>query len=134
MAAPPRFKNFSREDFRGAPTWFDPLFATLNESLGGLVNAISGRLTRSENFLAGEHMDKTFTTAATVGATWPLAFRNALPTKPKHVWVTSLRRADGAALSAAYSMTWDLAGDGGLRLTFQGLDASTEYRASIAYE
>jgi hypothetical protein len=43
-------------------------------------------------------------------------------------------KTDGTALANAWSMTWGLSQQNQLELTFQGLEASTKYRATILYE
>lgn len=136
MAAPPRFKALSREDFRGAPEWFEPLFRLINESLSAIGNALDRRLTRTENLLAAEKVGAELTTRAVLADTWPLTIKNDLPgsVRPKHVWVTQLQRADGVRITDAWSMTWKLNGNGQLELELQGLAVSTSYRLSIAYE
>ncbi len=134
MAAPPRFKTLTREDFADAPPWFDRLVAMLNETLGALSGALARRLTRAENMLSGIREGATFTTAATVDDTWPVELKADPLVRPKHVWVTKFARQDGVPLSAAWSMSWGLTSAGNLGLTFQGLDASTQYVFSVVYE
>lgn len=133
MATPPKFKRFVREDFAGAPAWFEPLFVTLNEVLGAVVDGFSKKLTRSENF-ASQEKQLEFTTESTGASPESLAVRNELSFRPKHCWVTSLERADGAAISSAFSMTWTLDQNNQLRLSLQGLSAATKYRMTIVYE
>lgn len=134
MAAPPRFKRFSTEDFPAAPAWFQSFIVPLNEVLTGLVDGFSRRLTRSENFLSGERAGITFTTDAAGATPELLAVKNELPGRPKHCWVTRLERTDNAAIAAAWSMTWSLDQNNTLRLRLQGLVASTKYRMSVIYE
>lgn len=134
MAAPPRFKAFSREDFPDAPEWFTTFLLPLNETVGGLVNALSRRLTRSENLLAAGKTGIEFSTQATVDNTWPLRLKNELPIRPSHLWATRLERADGGHISTPWSLTWRLAQSGEVEIRMQGLTASTKYRLSIAYE
>lgn len=126
MALVPRFKSFTREDFRGAPDWFEPLFLTLNEVMGGLVAALSGRLTRADNFTASDKTGAEF-------AAPTFHLKNFLATKPKHFQCTKLERIDGAAISAAWSMTWAISATD-IVVTFQGLTAGDKYRASFIYE
>lgn len=133
MAAIPKFKRFAREDFAGAPSWFEPLLVLLNEILGAIVDAFSKKLTRSEN-LASYEKDVEFTTEADSSAPATLAVKNELPFRPRHCWATFLERADGSALSAAYSFTWTLDQNNQLRLKVQGLSATTKYRMRIVYE
>lgn len=62
---------------------------------------------------------------------------------PREVWCTDIERVDAAAITAAYSMTWSLL-DGGdqsrlgliggyISAQFQGLPASTQFRASLRW-
>lgn len=134
MAAPPRFKAFARESFPDSPEWFAQFLLPLNEAVGGLVLAISRRLTRAENLFAAEKVRLAFTTRETLADTWPLKVKNELSVRPTHLWLTKLERDDGAAISSAFSLTWTVGKDGLLELTLQGLDAATKYHLSIAYE
>jgi hypothetical protein len=134
MAPPPRFRQLSREDFREAPKWFEPLFTMLNEALGALSSAIDHRLTRTDNLQASEKIGLEFTTKGSLAATWPLVVKNTLPTQPKHVWVTKLEPTNGASVSSAWSMTWKLNQSNQIELELQGLAELTPYRLSIAYE
>lgn len=54
-------------------------------------------------------------------------------TTPRHVQA-SLKRRDGADIQTPWSFSWSLNQGGQILLSFQGLTASTEYLASIAYE
>jgi len=76
----------------------------------------------------------TFTTKATAADTFPLSVKWNTPQAPVHVVCTKLQRADNKPLTAAFSMTWGLTQAGQLQLWFQGLDASVQYVANIAYE
>lgn len=134
MGLAPRFKRMSREDFAGSPAWFDPLFDVLNNVLGDTSNALTKNVTRSENLSATDKVGLTFKTRATIAETWPVVFKNSLATQPLHVVVSRFDRVDGAALTAAYSMTWKMNQSNEVELTFQGLDPSTDYRASVVYE
>lgn len=134
MASPPRFKRFASEDFPGAPGWFESLLVPLNEVLGGLVEGVTKRLTRDQNFLSGAKTGIEFTTDATGLVPDLLAVKNILPIRPSHCWVTSLDRVDGAAITAAWSMTWVMDQGNTIRLSLQGLSASTKYRMSVVYE
>lgn len=134
MAQPPRFKSFSRENFPDAPEWFAQFLLPLNEVTSGLVNAISKRLTRKENFLAAEKVGLVFTTRETAADTFPLRLKSELPSRPTHLWVTRLDVVEGEPISTPFSLTWRMAASGEIEVTFQGLAASTKYRATLAYE
>lgn len=132
MATPPRFKRFSLEDYPGAPAWLGPLFLVLNETIDGLVEALNNALTRSENFASVEKLGIELRSAAS-GAT-VLTLGNQLATNPRHCWITSLRRKDGAAIAAAYALSWQMSSRNELKLTIVGLAASTDYLLSVVYE
>lgn len=134
MAQPPRFRRFAREDFPDAPAWLERLFLVLNETVGGLVEALEGRLTRSENLLSGTREGIVFATNAEGAPDPALAIAHGLPVRPRHCWVTRLERVDGAPITDAWSMTWALDDNNALRLSLQGLTALTRYRMSIAFE
>lgn len=134
MAAPPRFKSFRMEEYPGAPSWLQVLLPKLNESVGGLVNAISGRLTRKENFQSFEKLDYAFTTKPVAEETWPLRLTNALPFRPNHCILTKLVRDDRAAIVSPFCFTWDCNASGQLQFWVQGLDASTGYKMNLVVE
>lgn len=130
---PPRFKALSREDFRGAPSWFEPLFILLNEVLGGVVRGLAQGLTRRENFASGIQEDIVFTSDGS-GFLMNHPVKNQLPFRPSHCWVTRLARDDGAALLAPWSMSWKLNQKNQLEVSMQGLDDTAKYVMSLVYE
>lgn len=127
MATPPRFTAFRYQDFAGAPEWTNGLLKTLNDVLTATVENMSKRLTRDDNFQAGEKLGASF-------AAPMLVFKHELPTQPRHVSVTNLSREDGVALSAAWSWSWRITQQGLIELTFQGLTSGNKYIASVTYE
>lgn len=135
MAAPPRFKALRPEDLQdNVPKWGEQLLLAWNETIGGIANALTRRLTRGDNFLAGERIGGTFRTKATAADTWPIEVKNELPFPPRHVCVSKLERVDGSDITTAWSMTWRMGASNLIQLSFQGLPASTEFRFSILYE
>jgi len=135
MAQPPRFRAIRPEDLKGdVPEWAQQLLLALNETLGSIASALTGRLTRSENFLSGSKSGGTFRTKATLADTWPVEVKNLLPFQPTHVICSRLERVDGAAITDAWSYTWKMGANGLIQLSFQGLSVSTEYRFSLLYE
>ncbi len=135
MARPPRFRAIRPEDLPGeVPEWAQTFLLTLNDALGTIANALTGGLTREDNFRAGERVGLTFRTEATVANTWPVEVKHGMPVSPRHVVCSRMDRVDGAAHSAAWSMSWKLGTNGLIQLTFQGLSASTEYRFNLLYE
>lgn len=129
---PPRIKSFSRESVPGAPAFMEQVFLLLNEALSQISGALSRRLTRNENMYASEKMGCEFTTPATGVPT--LTIKWDVVSKPKHVDVTGLRRSDSAAITSAWSCTYDLTSTGNIQLSFQGLAASTTYRCNVRWE
>lgn len=132
MAAPPRSRGLSREAFPGLPAALDPLLTVLNEFMASTSAALSRRLSRLENFYAGEKTGIAFKSpaagVATVTVKWEAVGR------PRHVVPSGLARRDGAEISAAWSCTWRLTDQGQIAITFQGLAASTDYVCGILYE
>jgi hypothetical protein len=132
MAPPPRIRSIARESIPGAPAWVDPLLQLIGEALGQVSIALSRRLTRTENFYAGEKLGVFFKTPAS-GVPMALVKWDTVD-KPKHVDVTSLARLDGVAITAAWSCTHVLNQRGQIELSFQGLAASTDYRCNVRWE
>lgn len=52
MAQPPRVRAFTRESIPGAEAWAEPLFQLLNETAGQSADALTQKLTFTENFAA----------------------------------------------------------------------------------
>ena len=129
----PRFQAFRMEDLPGAPRWLEPFLAQLNQVMGTLVDGFSGRLTRRENMLSAEKLGYAFTTKANTPDTWPLRFKNELPTRPRFLWA-NLERKNGTAIVATWSYTWALNASNEIEVWLQGLDASTDYRLSLVWE
>ncbi len=132
MAQTPRFRTISREDYPDAPEWFDTFITSYNEAVGGLVDALDQGLTREENFASKGKTGIAFKTTAAGNAV--VDFANGLTTSPQHVWLTNLKRKDGAALTVPFSMTWTLSSKGTVQCTLLGLSASTDYLLSVLYE
>ncbi len=134
MAGVPRFKRLSVEDYKGAPEWVEPMFRTLNEVVGGVVDGMSRRLTRSQNFLASEAVAREFKTANHASDTEPATVKPDISVRPRHVVLSKLEKVSGGKITTAFSMSWRLLQTGEIELTFQGLEADTDYRFSITYE
>lgn len=132
MAETPRFRQLSLQDYPEAPAWMAALFTVLNDTLGGLVNALNNGLTRSENLASKARVGIAFRTPASGNAT--LLFGNDLGATPTHVWPTKLARKDGTAIAAPYALTWSLNSGGQVQVTMLGLVASTDYLLSVLYE
>ncbi len=64
MAAPPRTRSIAKEDFPDAPEWFTKLAETLNPFLTDTGNALSGRLSLTDNVACAVNTFK-FTMPAT---------------------------------------------------------------------
>lgn len=133
MASPPKNLVLRKEDYQGSPPWLGKLFLQLNEFFTSVFVALARGLTRSEN-LRSTVKAITFTTLAIPDNTFPVAVKHDLGQRPTDVWVGRLRRVDGAAITDAWSLTWDLDSNGNLSVRFQGLDASTQYEARLILE
>ena len=129
----PRFKKFTAEDFKGAPQWFLEFLTPLSEALSDIVAALSGRLTRSDNFLSKAE-PISFTTAATAANTFPLRYKNKLGAKVSAASVWSFAKKNGTAPAAAWSVTIIPNQNDELELTFQGLENATDYVGVLIYE
>lgn len=123
----PKPLTLRKEDYKDAPAWTERLFAQLNEWLGVTTSALTGALTRADN-MASRVKTIAFTSDTVVSV------KHGLGKRASDVWLGRLRRADGAAITAAYSMTWDHDGSDGVKLRFQGLVAATRYEARIIVE
>lgn len=134
MSAPPRLRGLSRETTPDAPGWWDRVLAVLSPFIGDVTASLSNGLTRKENFRSGVNENVRFATKATIADTWPVLVKNELNVRPYGCSLVDLERVDGADIDGAFSMTWKLNQKNQLGLTFQGLEASTEYRATIVYE
>lgn len=135
MAAPPKTKGLLLEDFKEAPSWLGKLFTPLNEFMSSVSNALSGRLTRKDNFLGySEAFD--FTTKAAAADTFPLRFKNKLlgGAKPTSVWVGQIHKYSGAKMVAAWSPEWVLNSDGEVEITLTGLENSTRYVGTFNFD
>lgn len=89
MAQPPRFKTFKVEEFPGLPPAMRPFFDRLSEFSGSVSDALTQRLTRSENMRAGEQIGAIFTAPS-------LTIKSSMAVRPRHVWVTHLEPVNGA--------------------------------------
>lgn len=133
MAQPPRIRGLSRENTPDAPAWWDRVLAVLLPFFSDTTNALTKGLTRRENMVGGTG-EVTFTTKGTVADTWPVAMKHDMASRPSDWWISRIEKTSGAALANAVSLTAKLNQKNQLELTFQGLEASTEYRARIMYE
>ena len=133
MSTPARVR-LTAETAPEAPSWWkEKLLPVIQSALADVGNALKKGLTRREN-MVGDWDDVTFRTSAAVADTWPVPRKHRMAGKPEHVVCSRLKRKDGAAITAAWSMTWDLSGTNEIQLTFQGLSDATEYEARILYE
>lgn len=134
MATPPRLRGFTRDSIPDLPAWMDRVILLLTNVFADISGALDKNLTRREN-MRGDWSDVEFTTRTTVADTYPILVKNRMaPNRPSLVWGADLERDDGAIISDPWSVTWALGQSGDIELTFQGLRASTKYRARIAYE
>lgn len=113
--------QFKAADFPDLPPRF---LEVLNRGLRPLFDA----LRRVPEF--GEAENLSFVSAASGNSAAEVKITTAA--RPKHVQVTMLRRDDAAALTAAWSFTWELSKET-IKLSFQGLPASVKCRFSLEY-
>ncbi len=133
MSAPPRLKSVAREATPDAPGWWDRILTLLNPFLTDVQGCLDKGLTRREN-MRGDFTEIEFTTSATLADTWPISAKHTMKTRPMACWHGDVKRVDGATIDNPFSMTFRLGASNLLELTFQGLAASTKYRAVILYE
>jgi hypothetical protein len=135
MALPPKTKKIVTEDFKEAPAWFAKFLAPLNEFMTSVADALTGRLTRAENFL-GYYEEVDFTTAAVASDTFPLKFKNKLlgGVRPRSVYVGRIKKYNGVRMSAAYSIEWDLNQQGEIEVVFIGLENGTRYLGTLVFD
>ena len=131
MAKLPPISRIVKEDFPDEP-WAEKLLWPVNRFFESVVSALNRNLTFTEN-LAGEIKQISFTTQATVADTWPIKFLPSTPSRPTDVWVTSLRRTDGATTTSATSIDWELASDGQVQINnIAGLTGGEGYIIRLA--
>ncbi len=134
MSAPPRLRSLSMETTPDAPGWWERVLAVLSPFIQDVSGALSKGLTRRENMRSNYNDKVRFTTKATLADTWPILVKNDLGMRAYACWLVDLVRIDGADIDYAPAMTWKHDDKGQFALTFHGLEASTEYRATIIYE
>lgn len=134
MALAPKFRSF-RLDAVAAPADVQPDVAQslTNSSMtqNEMVHALSRGLTRRDNFAGTEKLNALFTTQASGAMTCRIA--HGMASNPKHRVCTNLERVDGTAL-AVWSCNSVLQSGGFVLFTWQGLVASTQYRASFTFD
>jgi hypothetical protein len=134
MAPPPKPLNLRAEDMGDLPEWAQNLVEQLNTFAAQVNECLSKGITRTDNLQATGKVGLVFTTKATASDTFPIKVAHGLPQNPEHADCTKLERADGTAVSAAYSMTWSATSEGQALISFQGLSNSTKYRVNLTFE
>jgi hypothetical protein len=133
MARPPFYRALRPEDYDGAPDWALKMFENLNQSLGQTKDALARGLTRNENMQAGSRTAIPFTSAAS--GTTTVRVKTDLGFTPQHATVSGLRKRNGQAITAVWSATAvPTSTTGSFDVTFQGLDASTDYFFNVLFE
>lgn len=140
MASAPTPRLLRASDFGDSlPNGVGALLDAFNQFQQETINALAGRLTLGDNIAAGFKEKLPFTSPASGNATLKIEWRTA--SAPRLANVGWLERVDGGELTAAWSATFALV-DGGdsarlgliggyLVVSFQGLPASTQFRASV---
>lgn len=134
MALAPKLRAFrldAASDPAGVPP--DVAQALQNQTMtqAETVNALSRGLTRNDNFAGTEKVGCIFTTEATGAMTCRIA--HGMASNPTHRVCTNLERVDGEPV-AVWSVTSALISNGQVLFTWQGLVASTQYRASFTFD
>lgn len=136
MATAPQPLSFRAEDLGSdAPEWALKTFDQLN-AYGAQANEVLAKgITRGDNLAGTEKLGLTFTTSTPASSTPAVSVAHGLKTgTAKHVVLGKLERTDGAAITAAYSMTWRNGSNGQALLLFQGLSDTTKYRINLTFD
>jgi hypothetical protein len=130
VSPPPKLTKIRKEDFKDTPPWFDDLLQPLNDFISAVSGGLNQGLTRSENFASVLRTGIEFT-----GTGAPVTVKHDLGRRPVSVVLAQLEIVTGAALTAAWSMTWTFSGNGtDILLSFQGLPTGRSYRVSLILE
>lgn len=109
--------TFSAEDYPDVP---EALLKRLTEAFDELYGGLA------QQVVITKLGAKSFTTGA--GGTAYLELSTAA--KPANVLIGKLAQSDGAEITATYSQTW-VATNGGVRILFAGLAASTKHTCNV---
>jgi hypothetical protein len=129
MASPPKVRQLSREAIPDAPDWFVRLLPSFNSFFTDVSNALTGRLTMGDNVQL-QTVDQVLDVGSSVSTSFPLIFKNPLPTTPKAVKIVKIRPVTkGATITGAVDCSWwEMDDKGYVSIKFiSGLSASTKY-------
>ena len=128
MAKLPQITKLSREDFRGAPAWFDGLANIINLFMSTIYYALQGQLTFTENIRA---VVRTITVTASTTST---ATTTSIPLpvwKPTGVFIVQCLDSTSEPLYAAPGVSWKI-GQGKIDITaFHGLTSGHKYTITL---
>lgn len=132
MAGLPTQRRLSKEDFPGAPSWFDRAIGVLNGFMQDVYQALAGNLTFGAN-VSG--MIKVFTLIAGAAATDnTFTFTQSLKKRPEGcipIQVTALTD-NYSPVASAVGLSWRLNSDGQVVIdAITGLTNGTTYEIRV---
>jgi len=128
MAKLPQIVRLSREDYRGAPAWFEKLISVLNIFIVSVYNALANGLTFGENIRS---LVVTFEITASTNST---ETKTSIPMpswKPTGVFLVQALESTSQPLYAAPGVSWKL-GQGKIDITaIHGLTSGRKYTITL---
>lgn len=128
MAKLPQISRLSREDYRGAPPWFEKLLIVLNMFINSVYQALSGNLTMGDNIRAAVQ------TISITASTTSTATTTSIPLpvwKPMGVFIIQCLDSTSEPLYAAPGVSWKI-GQGKIDITaFHGLTSGHKYTITM---
>lgn len=132
MAKPPQKFALRKEDFPGQETWIEPLIRPLNTVFASVADALTNRLTSSENFDSQTYDYEVEYTGASV---FPAYFSWKTTRKPNHIWVTWAYNKTTEVPVSGVTVAWEPWTDNQIKiLTVAGLTATNKYLIRLRVE
>lgn len=138
MARPPKKRLFAKQDYAGAPKWFEAFLEDLNGFSTDVSDALENGLEIEKNLMAkvvevhlrtGANVEDAFTDGAFV-------LTNKLPKRPRLVLVANIEDLTTGfrppIVTAPGPTGWEYAADGNIRINFiAGLGAYSYYKITF---
>lgn len=132
MAAPPKIKRLSREDFKDAPAWIDRLLYWLNVLIEYITLSFDHGITFDENI---QSQIKTFSLVAGAAATNnTVSFMSTMRVAPRLLLVgrvVDTSTANYAPLAQAVSVEWRYENGSVFITSITGLTSSKSYDVTV---
>ena len=127
MAKITSVKRLVLEDFpNDVRGWLgSKLLQPLNGFIDQTVTALTSNLTIADNFKA-----KKYEVSVTNNQVYPIKLSYTLNERPSEVRIASVVPSDGSTPTAVFSVFWRYV-DGGLQITFIGLETAKKYNVNI---